>query len=108
MADLSFNEQAINCIIRSVDGKFGEGVRQVLFWKFQEVTKLGIQDIPRKPEAFVECMRMVFGAGSASIERAIVEGLVQEFKIVVPGDSGVVAALQAAKSKRLREDLTEG
>jgi len=71
------------------------------------VTKLGIRDIPRKPEVFVECMHMVFGAGSASIERAIVEGLVNEFKIIVSGDSGVVSALQAAKSKRLREDLTE-
>jgi hypothetical protein len=108
LGDPSFNEQVVDSITRAIDAKFGEGVRRVLFWKFEETTKLQIIDIPRKPDLFVDCMRKIFGAGADSIERAIVEGICNEFKIVVSPDAGFVRALQIAKSKRLKEDLTEG
>jgi len=82
------------------------GVREVLFWKFQDLTKLEVIDIPRKPQLFVDCMIQIFGAGAASIERTITEEMCREFKIVVPGEPSFTKAVEVAKSKRLKEDLT--
>ena len=106
MSDLPFNERVVNCITRSIDSKYGEGVRQVLFWKFQDTTKLEVSDIPKKPQLFVDCMRQIFGTGSSSIERAITEEMCREFRIVVPGEPSFTKAVEIAKSKRLKEDLT--
>ena len=107
MSDLPFNQRVVDCVTRAIDIKYGEGVRQVLYWKFQDTTKLGIRDIPKRPDLFVNCMRQIFGAGSSSIERAITDEMVHEFKIVVPGDPSFVRAVELAKSKRLKEDLTD-
>jgi hypothetical protein len=105
---LPFNQRVLDCITRSIDTKYGEGVRQVLFWKFQDLTKLPVRDIPKKPELFVDCMKQIFGTGSSSIERAMVEEMCNEFKIVVHGEPSFVKAVEVAKSKRLKEDLTDG
>ncbi len=106
MTYLPFNERVVDCVTRSIDLKYGEGVRQVLYWKFQDLTKLKISDIPKKPQLFVECMRQLFGAGSASIERTITSEICQEFKIVVPGEPSLARAIEIAKSKRLKDYLT--
>jgi hypothetical protein len=106
LSDLSFNERVVNCITRSINSKYGEGVREVLFWKFQDSTKLEVIDIPKKPQLFVDCMKQIFGAGAGSIERTITEEMCNEFKIVVPGEPSFTRAVEIAKSKRLKEDLT--
>jgi hypothetical protein len=107
LSDLPFNQRVLDCVTRSIDTKYGEGVRQVLFWKFQDITKLSVRDIPKKPELFVDIMRQIFGTGSGSIERAITEEIAREFKIVAPGDGSFVRAVELAKSQRLKEDLTD-
>jgi len=103
---LSFNERVVDSVTRSIDSKYGEGVRQVLFWKFQDLTKLEVSDIPKKPQLFVECMQQVFGAGAASIERTITAEVCKEFKITVQANPSFTRAIEIAKSKRLKEDLT--
>jgi hypothetical protein len=97
----------MDCITRAIESKFGEGVRQVIYWKFQEVTKLEVSDIPKKPQIFIDTIRLVFGTGSVSIERTITERICHEFKISLTGEPSFTRALQLAKSKQLKEDLTE-
>ncbi len=106
MSDLPFSERVLNTVTRSIDTKYGEGVRQVLYWKFQDQTKLEPSDIAKKPQLFVDCMKQIFGTGAASIERTITEEMCHEFKIVVPGEASFTRAVEIAKSKRLKEDLT--
>jgi len=106
LSELPFNDRVLNCVTRSIDTKYGEGVRQVLYWKFQDQTKLDPVDIAKKPQLFVDCMKQIFGAGANSIERTVTEEMCHEFKIVVPGEPSFVKAVEIAKSKRLKEDLT--
>jgi len=96
----------LSCIVRAIDTKFGPGVREVLFWKFQEATKLSASDIPKKPDLFVKYMREIFGEGSRSIEKAITEEICEEFDVVVRGEPDFVRAIELARSKKLKEDLT--
>ncbi len=79
-------------------------MREVLFWKFQDSTKLEVMDIPKKPQLFVDCMKLIFGAGAASIERTITEEMCHEFRIAVPGEPSFTRAVEIAKSKRLKEE----
>lgn len=97
----------LESITRSIDSKYGEGVRQVLFWKFQDITKLKVTDIPIKPQLFVDCMRQIFGTGSHSIERTITEEISHEFNVTVTADASFSKAVELARSKRLKEDLTD-
>jgi hypothetical protein len=107
LSEPPFNERVISAVTRSLDSKYGEGVRQVIVWRFQDRNKLEISDIPTKPGQFVDCIRQIFGTGSGSIERTITEEMCREFKIAVPGDPDFVKAVELAKTKRLKESLTE-
>jgi len=104
---MNFNERVISCVTRSIDAKYGEGVRQVLFWKFQDVTGLQVSDIPIKPQLFVECIQRIFGVGARSIERTITDETCHEFKIVLSGEPSFVKAVRFARSKWLKEELTD-
>lgn len=103
----SFNEQVIQSVIKSLDTRFGASLTQVLFWKFQENTKLRISDIPLKPDLFIECVRNVFGAGSGAIERTLTEGISHDFSINLHGEMDFVKAVQVARSSKLKGDLTD-
>jgi hypothetical protein len=105
MADPTFNEQVVECVKHSIDEKFGQGVREVLFWKFEEGTKLLLTDVAVKPELFIQCMKQIFGDGSASIERTITEAVCLHFHLRFTGND-FVKAVREARLKRFREDLT--
>jgi hypothetical protein len=105
--DLSLSERIVDCVIRSLDSKYGEGVRQVIFWKFQDSMKQEISAIASKPELFVDCMQQIFGTRSSSIEKVITEEISREFNVTVSGEPSLVRAIETLKSKKLKEDLTE-
>jgi len=51
----------------------GESGREAIFFHLQNLYSLKREDIPEKPETFIEGVRKIFGVGAEVIERAIVK-----------------------------------
>ena len=101
-----FAERVLASIAAALE-KYGEAVNQVLIWNFEKETKLGAADIARKPQEFVNCIYRIFGPSGAAIERNITEEVCKEFKLECAGVPGFVKVVEMARSKVLREELTD-
>lgn len=53
----------------------GESSRKAIFFHLQNTYSLTREDIPSKPEVFVEGLRRIFGVGAKVIEESIVRSL---------------------------------
>lgn len=97
----------LSAISSALDKKFGEGLKEVLFWNFEKETKLGPLDIPRKPQEFVKCLYKIFGVGAKVIEDAIKDSICAEFNIESRKVAGLTQAIEIAKSNALKSDLMD-
>ena len=56
-------------------------------------------DIVRKPDAFIECLRNIFGARAFNVEAMVVASIIGKFHLteIKQSDSGVRAITEARK-----------
>jgi len=53
----------------------GESSRKSVYFHLQTKYSLMREDVPNKPEVFVECLEKIFGAGAKVVEEAIAKSL---------------------------------
>lgn len=53
----------------------GESVAEVIFYNLEKEYSLKREDIPKRPDRFVEALRDLFGSGAATIEKLIVQSI---------------------------------
>ncbi|MEM3464110.1 MAG: hypothetical protein QXL91_04525 [Candidatus Bathyarchaeia archaeon] len=53
----------------------GESGRKAIYFHLQNSFSLKREDIPEKPEAFINGLRKIFGLGAQAIERSIIKCL---------------------------------
>jgi len=54
---------------------FGEGVAQVVLYNLDKRYSLNRRDIVKKPDRFVEALQAMFGSGTTTIERLIIQSI---------------------------------
>jgi len=77
----------------------GESGREAIYFHLQNLYSLKREDVPEKPETFVEGIRKIFGVGAEVIERAIVKSLYRKLgrKYKEKRDYGFLTYLNDAK-----------
>jgi hypothetical protein len=100
----SFNE----VLLEAVDEGLliiGESGRKAIYFHLQNSYSLRKEDIPDKPEVFVEGLRKIFGLGAQAIEKSIVRCLCDKLGIayVERKDYDFLKYLDYAKDARKRE-----
>jgi len=91
-------EDILKCVDEGLD-VFGPSVKTVIYFRFQTVFNLKREDIVRKPELFVECLRGFFGERGFHVESAIVAAILGKFHLaeVNLSDSAIRAIVEARR-----------
>jgi hypothetical protein len=77
--------------------RFGSTFSDVVYWNFEQSTKLARSGIFRRPDLFSKTLDDVFRGGSTLIEKAIVSELKTTFQLSNRKYSGIVDALSEMK-----------
>ena len=81
---------------------FGANVRIVVYHELERRHGLKREDIPRKPDLFVETIENLFGVGTAAVSRAIRRELEISSGIKDLGGGDLLYALRTAYHEQLR------
>jgi len=82
-------------------------VAQILIWNFEKETKLSAADIAKKPDEFVNCIYRIFGPSASAIEKGIADEICREFNLEPAGVTGMSKAIELARTKLFKEELTD-
>jgi hypothetical protein len=74
------HEDILRCVDSGIDF-FGATVKNVIYFRFKTTFNLERADIVRKPEAFRECLRSLFGERAFNVEASIVASIIGTFHL---------------------------
>jgi hypothetical protein len=99
------NEYVTSCLERGLD-HYGPTTKQVVFWELDKNFKVKENKILMQPEKFVKCLRQMFGPGSKTIEKVIIEEIKSSPQYSNVCDSDLILALKQmrAQYQRLQVD----
>jgi len=94
--DLS-TSQLVKCVERALS-RYGGTTNQVVFWNFEKKFNLQKEDLSKHPEKFVESIEGMFGAGSRTVEKTIIEEIKSSLPLGKIDDSNLVTTLKQARA----------
>jgi hypothetical protein len=78
--ELVTDRRLMDCIDHALDA-FGESFKYVIYFNMQQLENVDRDSIPQKPASFSETLDRMFGAGSHSVKRRIMDELSQDFRV---------------------------
>ena len=91
----------MKCLERGFD-HYGPTTKQVVFWELDKNYKLKENKILLQPEKFVQCLRQIFGPGSKTIEKVIIEEIKSSPRYSNVNDSDLILALKQIRAQHQR------
>ncbi|MEM2103791.1 MAG: hypothetical protein QW717_02720 [Candidatus Bathyarchaeia archaeon] len=76
-----FGAILLEAIDEALQSTLGESGKTVVYYHFQKNSGVEREDIPEKPEVFIEFLNRLFGFGAKIIEEAIVKSLCSKLGI---------------------------
>ena len=76
---------------------YGSQVKNVVFWKFEEMHQARRLEIYLHPEKFVETLRYIFGTGAGMVEKAIIREMKRCIDSREIDSSNLVTALRQVR-----------
>ncbi len=108
--DEKFRREMVRAIEDGITNLWGKDVAQVIFYNFSKDTKLGKDEIVRRPDLFEVTLQKMFGdAGSRSITSIIIKEIYDHFQLnrkEVPPVHDIEYAIRLAW--KARSGLTDG
>lgn len=71
-------------ILESIDqalASFAAGIPQSTYYYLERETGLKREEVPLKPDVFVQGLRLVYGEGAETIERRIISTILEKFRL---------------------------
>jgi hypothetical protein len=91
------NSKVLEFVDRGLD-HFGPTTKQVVYWNLWIRYNLKKNEIPIRPEKFVELIREIFGDGSHSIEQVIIQEMAMSQELKGVNSSDLTTALKQARA----------
>jgi hypothetical protein len=83
---------------------FGNGVKEVVYYRMNATLKMNRMDIPQKPQEFVSFLEEMFGPGFATVEKSIIRAIAEDFGF--PACDSLSSAIVQAKVRIFESDVT--
>ena len=95
----------MSCLERGLD-HYGSTTKQVVFWELEKSYKVRENEILMQPEKFVRCLRQIFGPGSKTVEKVIIEEIKSSPRYSDVNDSDLIVVLKQIRAhfQRLQVD----
>lgn len=95
-------EAFLSILDRALD-TFSTSVRAVVYYELEKSFGVKREDVPQKPELFVDTVDRLFGVGAVIVKRALMKELIANTGIKDLGAKGLVNAMRVAYHKQLKE-----
>ncbi|MGB9960055.1 MAG: hypothetical protein ACPLKQ_06010 [Candidatus Bathyarchaeales archaeon] len=76
-----WDEILLEAVDEALQTVLGESGKEVIYYYFQNSYAIKKEDIPEKPELFIEFLKKLFGVGAELIENTILKNLCQKLGI---------------------------
>jgi hypothetical protein len=94
-------EVFLSSIERALD-TFGTSVRAVVYFELKRSFGVVREEIPQKPDSFVDAIDKIFGVGAAVVKKAILKELGASSGIQDLGNHDLTTAMRTAYHKQLQ------
>ena len=95
-------EEFLSMLDRALD-TFSTSVRVVVYYELEKSFGVKREDVPQKPDLFVDTVERLFGVGAVIVKRALMKELIASTGINDIGAKGLVNAMRVAYHKQLKE-----
>jgi len=76
-----FSWRVADSVCRVLDARCGKSAREAIFWNLLMTKSIGLGEVARGPQEFIETLTAIYGGKAAAFEQAMVEELRKEFML---------------------------
>lgn len=80
----------------------GEGCKQAIYYFIAKDSGVKREEIPEKPQEFIDALKKIFGPGAAILEKSLVKEIEADLGITLQGENFAEAVEEARRWKTPR------